>query len=251
MGAKRSHAQMIDDGSSSVHHSRRSNISSLPRRKKRQARTEDAKPASVNPLKKRIRDLARLLERAEDMPADVRMDNERALAAHNQELAAAEAEKLKQKMARKYHMVKFFERQKATRRVKQLHRRLSATTETASLRQQLHAAEVDLNYILHYPPDRKYVGLYPQRPKADDDHDDHNDNDNGGGGKGDPAIWREIERRMAAGTLAAGWSRTEEEAGPGELKKRTKQKDDRRAPGESTRTEDRRGDESDGGFFDE
>jgi hypothetical protein len=109
MGTKRSHTQMIGDGSSSVHHSRKSNISSLlPKRKRRRTRIENAKPASVNPLKKRVRDLNRLLERAENMPADVRMDSERALAAYNQELAAAEAEKLKKRMARKYHMVKFF-----------------------------------------------------------------------------------------------------------------------------------------------
>ena len=99
---------MSSDGSSLIHLSRKSNVSSLPKRKRRRTRIEKANPTSVNLLKKRIRDLSRLLERAENMPADVRMDSERALSAYIQELAAAEGEKLKKKMARRYHMVKFF-----------------------------------------------------------------------------------------------------------------------------------------------
>jgi hypothetical protein len=106
MGTKRSHAQMSSNGSSLIHPSRKSNIS--PPKRKRRRTPEKPTPTSVNPLKKRVRDLTRLLERAENMSADVRMDNERALAAYKQELVAAEEEKLKKKMAKKYHMVKFF-----------------------------------------------------------------------------------------------------------------------------------------------
>lgn len=62
----------------------------------------------MNAIKKRIRDVSRRLEHAEDLPADVRAEDERALAAYQQELASAEAEKIKQKMIKKYHMVRFF-----------------------------------------------------------------------------------------------------------------------------------------------
>ena len=64
--------------------------------------------SSVNAIKKRIRDVSRRLERADDLPANVRLDDERALAAYEQELAAAEVEKNRQKMIKKYHMVRFF-----------------------------------------------------------------------------------------------------------------------------------------------
>ena len=48
------------------------------------------------------------MDHADDLPADVRIEDERALAAYEQELAAADAEKTKQKMIKKYHMVRFF-----------------------------------------------------------------------------------------------------------------------------------------------
>lgn len=64
--------------------------------------------SSVNAVKKRIRDVTRLLSRAEDLPADVRLENERALAAYKQELAEADEEKVRQRMIKKYHMVRFF-----------------------------------------------------------------------------------------------------------------------------------------------
>ncbi len=52
--------------------------------------------------------MTRKLERAEDLPANVRIEDERALATYQQELASAQAEKTRQKMIKKYHMVRFF-----------------------------------------------------------------------------------------------------------------------------------------------
>jgi len=69
---------------------------------------QQAHASSVNAIKKRIRDVTRKLERSEDLPATVRVEDERALAAYQQELAVAEAEKVRQKMIKKYHMVRFF-----------------------------------------------------------------------------------------------------------------------------------------------
>ena len=64
--------------------------------------------SSVNAIKKRIRDVTRRLEHSEDLPANIRMEDERALVAYHQELVAAEAEKARQKMISRYHMVRFF-----------------------------------------------------------------------------------------------------------------------------------------------
>ena len=64
--------------------------------------------SSVNAVKKRIRDVTRLLNRGDDLPADVRRENERALEAYKQELNEADEEKVRQQMIKKYHMVRFF-----------------------------------------------------------------------------------------------------------------------------------------------
>jgi hypothetical protein len=81
-----------------------------PRKSEPAMPRKQAHASSVNSIKKRIRDVRRRLERAEDLPANVRAEDERALAAYEQELAAADAEKTRQKMIKKYHMVRFFGR---------------------------------------------------------------------------------------------------------------------------------------------
>jgi hypothetical protein len=81
-----------------------------PRRFEPPFQRKQAHSSSVNAIKKRLRDVTRKLERAEYLPADVRIESERALAAYQQELASAQAEKIRQKMIKKYHMVRFFGR---------------------------------------------------------------------------------------------------------------------------------------------
>lgn len=69
-----------------------------------------AQPAAsaLNPIKAKIRDVTRLLERSHNLPAGVRIEKERALAGYRQDLEQAKAEKRKQQMISKYHMVRFF-----------------------------------------------------------------------------------------------------------------------------------------------
>ena len=69
---------------------------------------KQAHASSVNTIKKRIRDVKRRLERSQNLPATIRVEDERALATYEQELAAADEEKTRQKMIKKYHMVRFF-----------------------------------------------------------------------------------------------------------------------------------------------
>lgn len=68
------------------------------------------KKHKVNPLKSRVRDLERLLGRegGRGLPADVRVERERELAACRRELAAEQGAIKRQDMIRKYHMVRFF-----------------------------------------------------------------------------------------------------------------------------------------------
>lgn len=63
---------------------------------------------SVAPLKSKIHDLTRALQHNERMPADVRVEKERALAGYRKDLENAEKEKQKQLLIKRYHMVRFF-----------------------------------------------------------------------------------------------------------------------------------------------
>jgi len=79
-----------------------------PTHKFDQAQKRQASASAVNDIKKQMRNVRRRLEGLANLPADVRREDERALASYEQELAAAEAEKIRQKMIKKYHMVRFF-----------------------------------------------------------------------------------------------------------------------------------------------
>ena len=113
MGPKRKHQD--PEPQEAVHASRQFQVyGNNPKPVKKPRRTEppiykkQAHASSVNAIKKRMRDVTRKLERSEDLPANVRIEDERALGAYQQELAAAEAEKIRQKMIKRYHMVRFF-----------------------------------------------------------------------------------------------------------------------------------------------
>lgn len=113
MSTKRKHQETESKGT--VHAERQFQVPGSKPAKKKPRRFEppqeprvQAHASSVNAIKKRIRDVRRRLERADDLPANVRHEDERALAAYEQQLAEADAEKTRQKMIKKYHMVRFF-----------------------------------------------------------------------------------------------------------------------------------------------
>jgi hypothetical protein len=219
MATKRPHSAM-----NVVHPSRQAQVpgGTAPAKKPRKMGPpiykKQAHASSVNAIKKRLRDVKRRLERSQNLPATIRMEDERALAAYEQELAAADEEKTRQKMIKKYHMVRFFgmsyflgfmlqclqcaERQKATRQLKKLRRRLleaKSEEEVTTIKAKMHVAEVDLNYTQYYPLLQSYISLYPQK-------------DTGGSETGNqdkyiddttkkPPMWAEVEKRMVDGTL--------------------------------------------------
>lgn len=61
---------------------------------------------SVNELKRRIRDVKRLLNRA-DLPADARIVQERALAGYEKDLKEEVERRHRSEMIKKYHFVRF------------------------------------------------------------------------------------------------------------------------------------------------
>jgi hypothetical protein len=113
MATKRKHQE--ESPREAVHASRQFQVygnnpkpAKKPRRFEPPGHRKQAHASSMNAIKKRIRDVTRKLERVEDLPADVRAEDERALAVYQQELVSAHAEKTRQKMIKKYHMVRFF-----------------------------------------------------------------------------------------------------------------------------------------------
>ena len=109
-------------------------------------------------LKKSIRDTTRFLSRP-NLPADVRREMERKLAALQVALGDKSKAELERKMTLKYRMVKFFERKKALRRL--------ASAQASGNDEAVKQAQLDLAYILHYPKDRKYISLYAKNPACE------------------------------------------------------------------------------------
>ncbi|KYK57794.1 nuclear protein involved in pre-rRNA processing [Drechmeria coniospora] len=147
-----------------------------------------AKEGSSEFAKKRVRNIQRLLQRNQDLPANVRNDLERELAAHVADIGDKTFQRKRSAMISKYHMVRFFgisrpttdrlrsltrtccritdrraERKKASRLAKQLRRQIDNAPDgedVEKLKQQLHIAEVDEAYTLYHPHAESYISLY-------------------------------------------------------------------------------------------
>lgn len=110
-----------------------------------------------------------------------------------------------------------------------------------------HIAEVESNYTTYYPLAKPYVALYPKGDNKTEEDDEIPKK------RGDPAMWGEVERAMAEGTLHS--LREGQHSSPGSSAKSQKShnaakmskrnKGDQQTPGGLE--ED--GDNSDGGFF--
>ncbi|KAG2127226.1 hypothetical protein DEU56DRAFT_820810 [Suillus clintonianus] len=130
--------------------------------------TQESLPG-VQKIKSSLRQTRRLLAK-ENLAADVRVETERRLKALEADLARAETSKKERTYAMKYHKVKFFERQKLVRRIKQVKRDLTSGQETKKekLEGELEGLRVDLNYVLHYPRTKKYISLFPPEKRQGD-----------------------------------------------------------------------------------
>lgn len=126
-------------------------------------------------IKKKIRDITRLLNK--DIPADVKIANERALKTLKLELEKVQDDQKMKKLSQRYHKVRFFEKKKAVRfykkafkKVNELENKVStienddekkkAKKELKKERRVLEHCKVDLAYILNFPRDMKYISLY-------------------------------------------------------------------------------------------
>lgn len=140
----------------------------------------------VQKIKAQLRQTRRLLAK-DKLAADVRTKTERRLKSLEADLAQAERVRKERAMSARYHGVKFFERQKITRRIQQVKRQLSQSEasdkgkeaaklgkkERKQLEKKLEELRVDLNYIIHYPKLKKYISLFP--PELRSQSQEHSD----------------------------------------------------------------------------
>lgn len=171
---------------------------------------------SLNPLKSRLRSLTRSLTStyAEKLPANVRVTQERELAALRSEIQRLEGQKLRKKMIERYHMVRFFERRKAERALKKAERKLrdmrkndAPIDETKVVEEEIWRREVDVNYTIYSPLAWKYCSLYP--PKSGQDDHEENGNEEAIQTRGDSTMWKRVEEATRSGSSALGKLREE------------------------------------------
>lgn len=135
------------------------------------------KARPVNELKTSIRNLRRLLERdgteegKKPLPPKIRISKERELATAQQDLAESQAAEKRSKMIARYHKVRFFDRQKATKRLKRAKKAMKEVEEDGEAREvlarEVDECELDVQYAMFYPLDVPYVALYPSVKKAE------------------------------------------------------------------------------------
>lgn len=143
------------------------------------------KTAGKSRIKKKIRDLERLLKK-DGLQASKRVELERAVAALNSQLEEADARDKERKNAKRYHMVRFFERKKAMRRLKQAAKEMEEGAEGAD--EKLRKCEMDWYYTLLFPVSEKYVAIFVSEEKNDRQI----------------ALYREIKQKMKSGELKSG-----------------------------------------------
>ena len=119
------------------------------------------------------------------------------------------------------------ERQKATRLLKKLRKRLLATESTEEveiLKAQMLVAEVDLNYTQYCPLSEPYISLYPQKSSSTDEPDQSKEAIS----KPKPPMWSEVEKCMEDGTLSRLRNRVS--VGPAQVSKPSARKQAKAKP---------------------
>ncbi|CAH2353940.1 rRNA-processing protein Efg1p [[Candida] railenensis] len=133
----------------------------------------DVLGAGASKLKKKIRDIERLLKK-DNIPAHIRVDNERSLKALKVDLVNTQNSLKAKEVAKKYHMVRFFERKKAIRKLKQAMKSFEDVSKTEvrkdikKARKVVSHSEVDVAYVILFPKEEKYISLYPNAKAGED-----------------------------------------------------------------------------------
>ncbi|CAM0139038.1 18S rRNA maturation protein [Umbelopsis sp. WA50703] len=136
-----------------------------PNLKRKNKEVNDEIPSGNAAIKKKIRDTTRALSR-DNLSAKVKIELERKLKALKFHSSEKMIDDVERNNAKKYHMVKHFERTKVNRKIKKAEKQLKeADTEESKKDAQkiLDVLNIDLNYINHYPNVERYISLYPSQ----------------------------------------------------------------------------------------
>ncbi|KAL3142959.1 hypothetical protein ABBQ38_003244 [Trebouxia sp. C0009 RCD-2024] len=120
---------------------------------------QKSKSGKLTSTKNKIRGVQRLLRKA-GVDSKLRRSLEAKLLELQESLKKHNKEELERKFAVRYHKIRFFERIKLERRIKQLSGKaqrghaLSATEQ-----QQIQKLKQDLQYVLHFPKGERYVSI--------------------------------------------------------------------------------------------
>ena len=117
-------------------------------------------------LKQQLRGVERLLKR--DLTPEARAVHEKKLREIKNSMENKKKQELERKYSKKYHMVKFFEKKKVTRAIKKVERQLMEEKDEQAimkLREEEEQLREDLDYIVHFPNDMKYVSLFKTADK--------------------------------------------------------------------------------------
>ncbi|CAH3174070.1 unnamed protein product [Porites lobata] len=114
-------------------------------------------------LKNKLRDVQRLLKKS-DLPATVRVIQERMLEVLKETIKDKAKEDKEKIIIQRCKKVKFFEKRKLFRKYKTCLRELkecSENEERNALRKELEEIKLQWNYVIHFPQDVKYISLFP------------------------------------------------------------------------------------------
>ena len=157
--------------------------------------TTHTKSDRKNNPSSRIYSMRKLLDKG-DLPPNIKIEKERELASLLFDQRKDKVAKERRQMISRYHMVRFFERKKAERKLKKLRKELEALTidisdededpvtgqdgqnsmevklnrnskrQLKKLDKQIREAAVDLNYTLYSPLTEKYISIFPSERSA-------------------------------------------------------------------------------------
>ncbi|KAG1140633.1 hypothetical protein G6F37_008945 [Rhizopus arrhizus] len=122
-------------------------------------------------IRKKMRDMQRLLKNKERLPAQAITESKRKLRALQYELGERLIDEKERKMASKYHKVKHFERKKVERKIKQKKKSLEEEKEEdkkKKIQADLDELKIKELYIREYPKTVPYVSLYPKENENDE-----------------------------------------------------------------------------------
>lgn len=160
-----------------------------------------SKPASKHTKKERkqnrstrIHSLRKQLARG-TLPSTIQQEKERELAALLHEQSQTFSKKQVRKTLEKYHYVRFLERKKAEKKLKQLRKQWETQGNKADLSTRIHEMEVNRNYAIYAPLGEKYISLFVSEAGEESNGTDSQSVEQ----SSKPPTWYAIEAAMLRG----------------------------------------------------